>query len=142
MPDTNRTQLATAVLLEQVLRKTYVRLGPQELQPAQWSALRYFKRTYPEGGTVSELSKFLGVTAGPASRAAHALEQRGLLEARVNPEDKRSTLFCLTPQGKAKLVQDPMLALAQNIAELDPSDQDALAQTLLKLTSLLKIDTS
>ncbi|GHA48770.1 hypothetical protein GCM10008927_12380 [Amylibacter ulvae] len=141
MPDANRTQLATAVLLEQVLRKTYVRLGPQELQPAQWSALRYFKRIYPTGGTVSELSKFLGVTAGPASRAAHTLVKRGLLEARKNPDDKRSTFFCLTANGRAKLAQDPMLALAKNISTLTPTEQENLAETLLKLTGSLKTDT-
>ena len=142
MTDNNRRLLGLASLFEQLVRATYDRRGPSELQPAQWSALRYFERAGASARTVSGLAKFMGVTLGPASRAARALERRGLLASEKNSADGRSVIYTLTSVGQKRLGADPLIRLAKALGRLAPSDIATLSQSLVVLSDGLNSEES
>jgi DNA-binding MarR family transcriptional regulator len=54
----------------------------------------------PEGMTMGALSEALLVTNGNVTQIAKALVRDGLIELRKAPEDKRSSIATLTPEGK------------------------------------------
>ncbi|MGB5559580.1 MAG: MarR family transcriptional regulator [Paracoccaceae bacterium] len=140
MSDDERRLIGLATLYEQVVRSTYDKRGPSELQPAQWSALRFFQRAGTGARTVSGLAAYLGVTMGPASRAARALERNGLLVSERNPDDARSVIFTLTPDGAARLREDPLIRLVRALGKLDAPVQDALSQIVKDLSKSLGND--
>ena len=123
MPRNGRKAAGLASLYEQVLRTVYEKRGPADLQPAQWSALRFFRRAGASARTVSGLANFLGVTMGPASRTARTLRRRGFLTSSKNPKDARSIIFTLTGTGNSILKMDPLLRLARAMEALDAKDQ-------------------
>ncbi len=125
-----RKAAGLASLYEQVLRTVYEKRGLSELQPAQWSALRYFRRAGASARTVSGLAKFLGVTMGPASRTARTLQRRGLLTSSKNPKDARSIIFTLTRAGNSILELDPLLRLARTLETLDAEDQAVFTRVI------------
>lgn len=133
----NRSTVGLASLYEQVARAVYEDRSPQSLQPAQWSTLRFFDRAGPKARTVTGLARYLNVTPGPASRAANALERRGLVEARQNPDDGRSLLFDLTDAGRRQLEEDPILGFAEALEELDDADRAAFQRVVLELSEKL-----
>lgn len=130
MPGNNLKLAGLASLYEQILRSVYDKRGPADLQPTQWSALRYFRRAGKGARTVSGLAKFLGVTMGPASRAARTLLRRGFLSSSINPEDARSVIFTLTEPGRSILKSDPLLRLARILETLDEKDLAAFTRVI------------
>ena len=65
---------------------------------------------------VYDIAQQLSVTVGGISKAVDRLERRGHVARRSNPEDRRSSIVELTPQGsdilaRAGLVVDDELAL-------------------------------
>lgn len=122
MQKPDRAAMASALLLEQMIRLVYPERGPQDMHPGQWAALRYFSRANPEASTVAGLARYLGVTLGPASRAVSALTRKGLVKGERDPSDKRSIRLSLTREGADLIVQDPLKRLGGQIATL-PDDQ-------------------
>ncbi|GFE64179.1 hypothetical protein KIN_12530 [Litoreibacter roseus] len=125
--------MGLAALHERVARAIYEERGPKVLQPGQWSALRFFERAGGEARTVTALSKYLGVTLGPASRAAAALERRGLISPSPNPKDRRGLIFELTEQGRAQLAKDPLKRFASALGAADDTDREAFSRVLFHL---------
>jgi DNA-binding MarR family transcriptional regulator len=111
MNDTNdrRSTYAAAMLMEKLVRDIYAMKGSGEIQPLQWSILRYLATVEDQGCTMSKISGFLGVTHAPVVRAINTLVRRGLVCQRSNPQDARSKLLSLTPKGIAKMAEDPIL---------------------------------
>lgn len=137
MDDVERKYYGLASLYEHVGRAIYNKQGRADLQPAQWSALRFFQRAGANARTVSGLAKYLGVTMGPASRTARALERRGLLTSETNPEDARSSLFSLTTDGASQLKADPQIRLVAALETLEPAELKALIDSVTKISSYL-----
>lgn len=133
MSDDFRKLLAIASLYEQVARAIYEDRGPNALHPAQWSALRFFGRAGGEARTVTGLARFLGVTLGPASRAASSLERRGLIASKRNPADGRSVLFDLTPLGAENLRNDPLQRLATALKRLNDDELEDFQRVVTQL---------
>jgi len=129
-----------AVLFEQINRAIYPDRGPQVIQPAQWSLLRYFARANRLNRTVGRVAKYFGITKGPASRAVTALERRALLTSIPNPDDGRSALYSLTQKGRETLQTDPIERLAEAIAELPKGDRAALQRALFSISDHLSRD--
>ena len=138
MPRIDRKAVGLASLYEQVLRVVYEKRGPAELQPAQWSALRFFRRAGASARTVSGLANFLGVTMGPASRTARALQRRGFLTSSKNPKDARSIIFTLTGAGVSILKLDPLLRLARTLETLDTEDKAVFTRVIGNLYDALE----
>lgn len=57
---------------------------------------------HPEGQTMGEVSRALLVSNGNVTAIVRQLEQQGLLTARPDPRDKRSSIVALSPAGKAR----------------------------------------
>lgn len=132
-----RADVGLAALLEQTARSIYDKRGPENIHPGQWSALRFFARANRRARTVAGLSKYLGVTRGPASRAAAALVRHGFLNVEENQEDRRSPIFTLTEEGRGILGEDPIQRLARAISEMEQNKKRFLAESLESLYTSL-----
>lgn len=115
-----------------------------ELTYAEWRVLARLG-TLDDGGTVGQVADLAWVDRAEVSRAAAALEQRGLTARRDNPQDRRTPILYLTPEGRKFYV----VALADRSAfheELlvDLNDDDRaqldalLARVGQRLLNLLK----
>ncbi|PTS88624.1 hypothetical protein DBR17_04325 [Sphingomonas sp. HMWF008] len=71
-----------------------------EMTYAEWRVLARLG-TLNDGGTVGQIADLAWVDRAEVSRAATALERRGLTTRRDNPQDRRTPILYLTPEGRA-----------------------------------------
>lgn len=121
---------ATAEVMIQVFRATSSLAFSAGLNPAQWSALRYFAQALPGARSVTAFARYHGTTKGTASQTVQALQKKGLVERRENVDDRRSTLLELTEKGHHMLGADPLNDLAAAIETLDRDRHGVLAEAL------------
>ncbi len=126
-PPTDRAAMASALLLEQLIRLVYPERSPQDMHPGQWATLRFLARANPDAATVVGVSRYLGITLGPASRAVASLVRKELVRGTPDTKDRRVTRLALTLTGTALMAQDPLQRLGQLIAQLAPAERAALA---------------
>jgi len=138
MIDAHRRLYGLASLYEHVGRAVYDAQGRSDLQPAQWSALRFFQRAGAKARTVSGLAHYLGITMGPASRTTRALERRGFLASQTNPDDGRSSLFTLTCTGTEQLKTDPQRRLVAALETLDSKEIESFVGLISKISGYLE----
>ena len=74
--------------------------GHGEARPIHGFALQAIG---PDGATVSELGRRLGVTKQAAAKTAAGLEQIGYITRRPSPDDARATVLTRTPRGEEML---------------------------------------
>lgn len=117
---------AVAVLLEKIVREAYENRLSSEVQPLQWSILRYLGSEQEDRCTVGWISSFLGVTHAPVVRAIQTLQKRNFVMQIANPLDARSKIVKLTDEGWQQLSNDPLLAVANRIDGLSEEDRLAL----------------
>lgn len=86
-----------------------------ELNPAQWEALRYLGRANRYSRTPTALTRYLGSTKGTVSQTVIALERKGLVRRGDDPRDRRGVRLGLTSRGRANLQRDPMASLLDGI---------------------------
>jgi DNA-binding MarR family transcriptional regulator len=91
-----------------------------------------------DGAGVSQrrLMDELGLTSGTVSVRMDRLVEEGLVERRVDPESRRTTLITLTPEGRALFERVVPAHLANErrlLAALTTDEQDLLASLLRKL---------
>lgn len=58
----------------------------------------------PNGATISELGRRLGVSKQAAAKTANALEQVGYIARQADPDDARATVLVWTARGEEMLV--------------------------------------
>ncbi len=114
-----RSDLATALLIERLVRDAYSDRAPGAVTPLQWAILRAVSRARPEDCNQNWIAGFVGVTAGPANRAIKALERHKAVTIERDPQDARKTIIALTPAGKMMLDQDPILRITRKLAKLE-----------------------
>ncbi len=129
--------MGLAILLEQTARSIYDKRAPSDVHPGQWSALRFFARAGRRARTVAGLANYLGVTRGPASRAASALVKQGFLSSGENKADRRSPIFTLTKKGRGVLKDDPIKRLARVISKMEEGKKSVLIDSLNALYGAL-----
>lgn len=129
----DRAAMASALLLEQLIRLVYPERGPQDMHPGQWAALRYLSRTNAEASTVAGLARYLGITLGPASRAVSALARKGLVQGERDAKDKRSVRLSLTDAGTDLIGRDPLLRLGELIDTLPQDQRNAIIDGVRQL---------
>ncbi len=87
-----------------------------------------------------DLARIEGIAAPGMTRLVAELEQRGLVERRADPEDRRSTLLTLSPAGDVAL-QEARRSRSAGVAELlagfDGDDLAALERTVGALEAAL-----
>ena len=87
----------------------------EELNPAQWEALRYLSRANRYSRTPTALTRYLGATKGTVSQTVIALERTGLVRRGDDPRDRRGVRLGLTARGRANLQHDPISNLLDGI---------------------------
>jgi len=123
-------QRAVAELVEQLGHCACSEAFRGGLNPAQWSALRYFERANRFSRTVSAFAEFHGTTRGTASQTIRALVQKGYLRRQPARHDQRSFRLELTEQAILMLDSDPIGEFVTAAGALPPEQCSALAQGL------------
>ncbi|MDN5861101.1 MAG: MarR family transcriptional regulator, partial [Pseudonocardia sp.] len=59
-----------------------------------------FENLPPDGARVTELAARVGISHQAAGEVVAALESRGVLERRADPDDRRARIVVLTPEGR------------------------------------------
>lgn len=111
-----------AGLVEHACRVIHASQFSEGLNPAQWTALRYFARMQPRDRTIASLARFQGLSIAPVARSAQVLVDKGLCTRTDNPHNPRSDQFKLTEEGKAMLERDPRRRLIE-LLEMLPDEQ-------------------
>ena len=121
---------AVAELIEQLGRATCGDSFTHRLNPAQWTALRYFGRANRFSRTVGAFALYHGTTRGTASQTVKALVRKGHLERRPVDGDRRT--FRLEPTEKARglLSDDPLSDLVAVAGAVSAEQRSALAEGL------------
>lgn len=134
-PDTGSTPSVMpgqiAELIEILLRELNARMYRSELNPAQWSALRYFSRDNGQHRTLTDFARFHASTRGTASQTISALQRKGLVTRTPVPKDARQVAVCVTDRGRAVLSKDPLASLTDCIGRI-PDDRRLAFALIIK----------
>jgi DNA-binding MarR family transcriptional regulator len=109
-------------------------LAPWDITPSHLRALRVLMRRGVM--RLSELSDHLNIAARSTTEVVDALETRGLVERRPDPDDRRATLVVLTEHGTSVLdaIRTARGTEAQRaFGRLSQADRAHLARILRKL---------
>lgn len=121
-----KVQLSHALArLAALARQDDWRAGEVEgLTPTQGDIIRALIQR-PDGIRISVLAAHLNVSQPTASDAVTSLERKGLVEKRVDPEDRRAVALRITRSGRALAKRWPM-SFGAIIDALSPNDQARL----------------
>ena len=100
------------------------------LNPAQWSALRYFERANRFSRTVSAFADYHGTTRGTASQTIRVLVRKGFLRRLPAKHDQRSFRLDLTERAVQALASDPIGEFVSAAGSLPAAQCSALARGL------------
>ncbi len=103
------------------------------LIPAQWDVLRYLSRANSFSNSPVATAQYLGATKGTISQTIMALAKKGLVESEARSGDQRSVALHLSAKGRETLAQDPLAALARDIADLGGKTQRRFAKAVGEL---------
>lgn len=109
-------------------------LAPWDVTPSQARALSVLTRHGPQ--RLTALAEHLRIAARSATEVVDHLQQRGLVERRPDPADRRATLITPTPAGVAagEGIRAAREAGAERMfAVLSPADRAELSRILRRL---------
>jgi DNA-binding MarR family transcriptional regulator len=115
-------------------------LEPLGLEPRQFALLRYVAAA--EGHSQQELGAVLQVPASRMVALLDEMEERGLLERRAHPTDRRAKALYLTPGGSKTLTQAMEAAAAfegEVTAGLGADEREELVSLLQRLAANLEL---
>ena len=124
------TPQSVAELFQRVCQANYVLGYSSGLNPAQWSALRYFARANRNARTVSAYFKSHGITSGTASQTVAALVRKGYLISTPVPGDGRAKSLEVTEAGAEFLENDPVRSFIAVLDDMDGADRLTLAEAM------------
>ena len=133
---TFRLSLVAKVMDRLTLRRL-ARRGDTSL--AEWRVLSRLA-TMPTGATVGQIADIAWVDRAEVSRAAAALERRGLTARRVNPQDRRTPILSLTDAGRdryAAMAQARGAFHASLLVDLNQAERDTLDRLLARIARRL-----
>lgn len=144
-PATPEHRSALAVLLragfQQIVEHVHARLGRAGFDDVRPAHMTIFQHLRPEGSRIGELAARAQLTNQSVGYLVDYLEQRGYVERRPDPTNRRATLVCLTERG-----WDEMRACARILKDLDaqlanrlgPRRLEQLQDLLVDLTAALR----
>jgi DNA-binding MarR family transcriptional regulator len=109
------------------------------LTPSQRSVLSTLSRHGPV--PMSRLAELESISRPAATRITDRLEEKGLVERRPHPDDRRSAMAEMTPQGVARLEdgrRERTAFLARRLAELSVEERRKLAEAIEVLDALVE----
>jgi DNA-binding MarR family transcriptional regulator len=115
-------------------RGTGEALAPWDITPAQFRALGVLMRHGPQ--RLTALADHLRIAARSATEVVDHLQERGLVERRPDPADRRATIVTLTEAGVAAGREIRAARAAEGerfFAALSASDRAALGRILRRL---------
>ena len=115
-------------MIDRLARLTATEDRTGSLNPAQAAALDYLARANRFSRAPSHVADYLGATRGTVSQTLKALERKGLVTSRSNPDDRRGLIYDLSPEG-AQLAERNREAEAA-LDALEQGDKAALDQGL------------
>jgi DNA-binding MarR family transcriptional regulator len=127
----------SAELMYQAVRLAQGGDGDTDLNPAEWTALRYLARANQTSRTPSALAKFQATTRGTTSQVIKALENGGYLVRLQSKTDKRNVNLSLTDKGRQALARDPFDGLIHAVGSLEPEAQETMHVNLLRVLGVL-----
>lgn len=138
----NDNAMSTWLQLVRVYEKLQHHAGSHlkgyDLTPAQYDVLAQLSGTH--GMTQQALAERLMVTKGNVCGLIDRMSDRGFVERRADPEDRRSNLLFVTELGK-EVAERAVPAYAQfvreHLAVLDAEEQSALETLLRKVEMAL-----
>ena len=101
----------TFQLIMQYVHRRLAQEGYDDVRPAH---LAIFQHVQPEGSRIGELAERCQLTNQSVGSLVDHLADRGYVERRADPTNRRATLVCLTDRGWAE-----MGACADILAELE-----------------------
>jgi DNA-binding MarR family transcriptional regulator len=116
------------------------RLAPLGLEPRDFALMRAIGDD--EGASQQAIAERLGIPASRMVAFIDALEQRGLVERRAHPSDRRARALYLTAAGGALLAEafEAAVAFEQSLgADLGPNERERLLALLGVVTTTLGI---
>ena len=103
--------------------------------------LLYFLRRR-SSASMGEIARELNIHISTASRAIDRLEKRNLVSRKKNPNDKRTILVCLEPDGEQLVKSSENHSyelIKQNLKQFEAEDIDAFAKTATHMGHVLNI---
>jgi DNA-binding MarR family transcriptional regulator len=97
-----------------------------DLNPAQWSALRYLSRCNRFSNAPAALTRYLGATKGTVSQTLIALQRKGLIEKSARPGEARSVVLSITEEGERRLQADPWRILDELLGRRHEEQEQAV----------------
>ncbi len=120
---------------QQVFDEFHRSIGPAGITPARYAVLALLHAN--PGITQARLAEALRVKTSNMTVLLAGMEAQGLVERRVDSNNRRANLLCLAPAGKAQreALAPVVLALEQQVAQrLSPPEQATLLALLTRLT--------
>jgi DNA-binding MarR family transcriptional regulator len=115
-------------------------IGPYQLEPREFALLR--RISVAEGSTQQAIGEMLGVPASRMVALIDSLQERGLLERRLSPSDRRARALHLTEAGRIRLSQatEAAIEFERTIAQdLSDEQRQELATMLASIAERLGI---
>lgn len=109
----------------------FAHLATEQLSPPQFLLMKLLDEPRP----MSSLCSSMYCDASNLTGLADRLEERGLVERRSDPKDRRVRLLALTPKGRRlrTRVQQAMIPALPGLARLSDSERQQLLQLLTKV---------
>ena len=131
-----------AAYLERDLAEICVIAG---LKTGQFQVLAELQSRDPLPMTASDLARAIVITSGGMTPVLDQLEERGLIDRRIDAEDRRARRVTITEKGRSLINR----ALEQRIARhralnaaLSTEEREALSATLRKLLVVMEGETA
>ena len=112
-------------------------IAEAELTPLEFAVMAYINKAVGEPGIdQSTLAARLGIDRNSTSLLVVRLLAKGLLEARINAEDRRARLLWLTPRGEklhARLYPRAYADQLRILDALNPAERETLLDLLVRV---------
>ena len=130
---------AVADVIEHIGRRLQSLAYSENLNPAQWTLLRFLAKSNPSARTPTGFARFHLTTKSAATQTIEALLRKRLIRTAPHPHDQRAKLLELTARGQQALHRDPMNKLVVALERMSGAELHQLAQLTGRLAHDLYI---
>jgi DNA-binding MarR family transcriptional regulator len=138
VPPVHRIPIAVARRFLQIcITAAAESLEGHDLTPQEWGVIRYLNRFNGEPDIDQNgLAARMGIDRNSVSLLVDRLDKEGLVERRVNGDDRRARLLRLTPKGErlhAKILPKTFAGQQDILDVLKPAEREVLFDLLIRV---------